>query len=158
MEAKKYRSFTLRNYNDLTLLAALPDEEREAIGVVGQVLPFKSNNYVVEELINWHDVPNDPIYTLTFPRREMLSKAHYSQVKKLMDENDEAGLQKKIYEIRMKLNPNPAGQEHNVPTVDGVKLHGMQHKYRETVLFFPVRGRPVMLIVLSVFAGLSSPV
>jgi len=105
METKKYRSFTLRNYNDLTLLAALPDEEREAIGVVGQVLPFKSNNYVVEELINWHDVPNDPIYTLTFPRREMLSKAHYSQVKKLMDENDEAGLKKRY--TRSEWNSTP---------------------------------------------------
>jgi Lysine 2,3-aminomutase len=41
----------------------------------------------------------------------------------------------------MKLNPNPAGQEHNVPVIDGIKLHGMQHKYRETVLFFPSQGQ-----------------
>jgi KamA family protein len=141
METIKYRNFILRNYNDLPQLTALTAEEREAIGVVGQVLPFKSNNYVVEELINWQNVPDDPIYTLTFPRKEMLSKTHYSQVKKLMDENDEEGLKKKIYEIRMKLNPNPAGQEHNVPTIDGIKLHGMQHKYRETVLFFPSQGQ-----------------
>ncbi|HBG57649.1 MAG TPA: lysine 2,3-aminomutase, partial [Porphyromonadaceae bacterium] len=122
-------------------LSALSGEEREAIGVVGQVLPFKSNNYVVEELIDWHNVPDDPIYTLTFPRKEMLSRSHYNQVKKLMDENDEDGLKKKVYEIRMKLNPNPAGQEHNVPAIDGIKLHGMQHKYRETVLFFPSQGQ-----------------
>jgi KamA family protein len=141
METIKYRNFILRNYNDLPQLTALTAEEREAIGVVGQVLPFKSNNYVVEELINWQNVPDDPIYTLTFPRKEMLSKTHYSQVKKLMDENDEEGLKKKIYEIRMKLNPNPAGQEHNVPAIDGIKLHGMQHKYRETVLFFPSQGQ-----------------
>ncbi len=141
METIKYRNFILRNYNDLPQLNALTAEEREAIGVVGQVLPFKSNNYVVEELINWQNVPDDPIYTLTFPRKEMLSKTHYSQVKKLMDENDEEGLKKKIYEIRMKLNPNPAGQEHNVPAIDGIKLHGMQHKYRETVLFFPSQGQ-----------------
>ncbi len=141
METTKYRNFILRNYNDLPQLNALSAEEREAIGVVGQVLPFKSNNYVVDELIDWQKVPNDPIYTLTFPRKEMLTRSHYSQVKKLMDENDEAGLKKKVYEIRMKLNPNPAGQEHNVPAIDGVKLHGMQHKYRETVLFFPSQGQ-----------------
>ena len=141
METKKYRNVILRNYNDLPQLNALSEEDREAIRVVGQVLPFKSNNYVVEELIDWNNVPNDPIYTLTFPRKEMLSKTHYTQVKKLLDENDEAALKKRVYEIRMKLNPNPAGQEHNVPTIDGVKLHGMQHKYRETVLFFPSQGQ-----------------
>lgn len=119
----------------------MSEEDREAIRVVGQVLPFKSNNYVVEELIDWSNVPNDPIFTLTFPRKEMLSKKHYSAVKRLLDENDEAGLKKKVFDIRMKLNPNPAGQEHNVPTIDGIKLHGMQHKYRETVLFFPSQGQ-----------------
>lgn len=141
METRKYRNFILRNYNDLPQLQRLTEEEREAIRVVGQVLPFKSNNYVVEELINWDDVPNDPIFTLTFPRKEMLSKSHYEQVKKLLDSNDEAGLKKRVHEIRLKLNPNPAGQEHNVPSIDGIKLHGMQHKYRETVLFFPSQGQ-----------------
>jgi len=41
----------------------------------------------------------------------------------------------------MSLNPNPAGQEHNVPVMEGNKLHGIQHKYRETVLFFPSQGQ-----------------
>ena len=141
METKKYRNYILRNYNDIPGLAALTEEEREAIGVVGQVLPFKSNNYVVEELIDWNNVPNDPIFTLTFPRKEMLSPSYYRQVKRLLDANDEEALKKRVYEIRMKLNPNPAGQEHNVPTIDGVKLHGMQHKYREMVLFFPSQGQ-----------------
>jgi L-lysine 2,3-aminomutase len=31
--------------------------------------------------------------------------------------------------------------EHNVPEIDGVKLTGMQHKYRQTVLFFPAKGQ-----------------
>ncbi len=141
MENKKYRNYILRNYNDLPQLSALSGQEREAIGVVGRVLPFKANNYVVEELIDWNNVPNDPIFTLTFPRKEMLSKSHYAQVKKLIDDNDEEGLKRKVYDIRMQLNPNPAGQEHNVPEIDGRKLHGMQHKYRETVLFFPSQGQ-----------------
>ena len=44
--------------------------------------------------------------------------------------------------IRLKLNPHPAGQlEHNVPRLDGTPLPGLQHKYKETVLFFPGRGQ-----------------
>jgi len=45
-------------------------------------------------------------------------------------------------EIQMRMNPHPSGQlELNVPTVDGEPLPGCQHKYRETVLFFPSRGQ-----------------
>ena len=141
METIKYRNYILRNYSDLPQMSSLSQEEQEAIRVVGQVLPFKANNYVVEQLIDWNNVPKDPIYTLTFPRKEMLSKRNYNAVKSLLDSGDEAGLKQKVFDIRMKLNPNPAGQEKNIPTVDGIKLHGMQHKYRETVLFFPSQGQ-----------------
>ena len=141
MESVKYRNYILRNYSDLPQISALSREEQEAIKVVGQVLPFKANNYVVEQLIDWSNVPNDPIFTLTFPRKEMLSKKNYEEVKELLDKNDEAALKQKVFDIRMQLNPNPAGQETNVPMIDGVKLHGMQHKYRETVLFFPSQGQ-----------------
>ena len=42
----------------------------------------------------------------------------------------------------MSLNPHPSGQlTHNVPTLDGRRLQGMQHKYRETLLFFPAPGQ-----------------
>ncbi|MGL5618266.1 MAG: KamA family radical SAM protein, partial [Tannerellaceae bacterium] len=95
---------------------------------------------VTEELINWNDAPNDPIFTLTFPRKEMLSKDQYDAVKNAMKEGKEE-LARVVKEIRMQLNPNPAGQEHNVPTLNGVKLKGVQHKYRETVLFFPSQGQ-----------------
>jgi KamA family protein len=41
----------------------------------------------------------------------------------------------------MELNPNPAGQVHNVPELNGEKLVGIQHKYDETMLFFPSQGQ-----------------
>jgi KamA family protein len=45
-------------------------------------------------------------------------------------------------QIRMELNPHPAGQlNHNVPIYHSEKLHGMQHKYQQTVLFFPSQGQ-----------------
>ena len=43
--------------------------------------------------------------------------------------------------IRWELNPHPAGQEHNIPVHNGRKLRGSQHKYRETILFFPSQGQ-----------------
>ena len=142
MQENRYRPYTLHNYKELPQISNLSPQDIEAIDVVGRVLPFKANNYVVNELIDWNNIPNDPIFTLTFPRKEMLSSSHYNQVLKIMDmDNNDPVYKKKINDIRMKLNPNPAGQEENVPSMKGSKLTGMQHKYRETVLFFPSQGQ-----------------
>ena len=137
-----FKTYTLHNYKTIPQIAALSDEMIEAIEVVGRVLPFKTNNYVINELIDWTHIDNDPIFTLTFPRKGMLERRDYNVVKKLLDKGaDQEILDKKIREIRMGLNPNPAGQEHNIPEVDNIKLKGVQHKYAETVLFFPSQGQ-----------------
>lgn len=141
MTINKYRGFTLRNFKNIPQIGSLSQEDIEAINIVGQVLPFKVNNYVTDELIDWNNIPDDPIYTLTFPRREMLSEENYNKVSELLATSDKATLIKAIHNIRMQLNPNPAGQKKNIPTVDGQQLHGMQHKYRETALFFPSQGQ-----------------
>ncbi len=76
-----YNSYMLHNYKTLPQIANLPEELIEAIDVVGSVLPFKTNNYVVENLIDWSRIPDDPIFTLTFPRKEMLRPHHYERMK-----------------------------------------------------------------------------
>ena len=46
------------------------------------------------------------------------------------------------HQIRMRLNPHPAGQLLlNAPSLAGRPLPGLQHKYPETVLFFPKQGQ-----------------
>jgi KamA family protein len=47
-----------------------------------------------------------------------------------------------VADIRSRLNPHPSGQlQLNVPVENGTELPGMQHKYRETVLYFPGQGQ-----------------
>ena len=142
-EQQKYRAITLNNFRKLPQLSNLSEKEKNAIDVVGRVLPFKTNNYVVNELIDWKNVPNDPIFTLTFPQAEMLKEAHFAKIAALLEKNASAKeIQEKANEIRLTLNPHPAGQlEHNVPEINEVSLEGMQHKYKEPVLFFPSNGQ-----------------
>lgn len=140
--SKAYQSFTLANYKSIPQISGLDEKIIEAIEVVGRVLPFKTNSYVVDELIDWDNIPNDPIFTLTFPRAEMLKAKDYKRVKQLLDSGaDKSELDALVNDIRLGLNPNPAGQEHNVPYLGDIKLKGIQHKYRETVLFFPSQGQ-----------------
>jgi KamA family protein len=139
---KQIKPYTLHNFRTIPQIAAVSEEMIKDIEVVGRVLPFKTNNYVVEELIDWNNVEEDPIFTLNFPRHDMLDKRHYTAVERLMDNGaPNEVLNAKIQKIRLSLNPNPAGQEHNVPYLGEIKLKGIQHKYPETVLFFPSQGQ-----------------
>ena len=138
-----YEAINLHNLEHVPQVAALPADLRAQIQVVGNVLPFKSNKYVIDHLINWDNVPDDPMFRLTFPLGEMLEPANYRRMQAMLDAgaaDDE--LKHAADEIRWTLNPHPAGQmDHNVPALDGRPLNGMQHKYRETVLFFPSQGQ-----------------
>ncbi|MGC4235813.1 MAG: hypothetical protein QM594_22770 [Niabella sp.] len=138
-----YRSFSQHNFRQIPQISRLPEELIREIEIVSHVLPFKSNNYVVNELINWDNVPDDPMFILTFPQKEMLQPHHYEKIKTTVERNTSRTAIKEVAKgIRIELNPHPAGQlEHNVPMIDGQHLSGMQHKYRETVLFFPSQGQ-----------------
>lgn len=139
---KKMQTFTLQNYRSIPQIDMVSDEIKRDIDIVGRVLPFKTNSYVVDELIDWANVDTDPIFTLNFPRRGMLNKRHFDKIAKLIDNNaDKNIIDNAIEKIRLSLNPNPAGQEHNVPYLGEIKLKGIQHKYPETVLFFPSQGQ-----------------
>lgn len=138
-ESPRIMSYTLANFRQLPQIQRLGEEKQFEMEVVGNVLPFKTNNYVVEQLINWNNVPDDPMFVLTFPQRGMLIPEHYAKMKYALKKGDKKGIQNISNEIRLQLNPHPAGQmELNVPALkDGTKLYGMQHKYKETCLFFP---------------------
>ena len=140
---ERYKSHLLHNFRDIPQMKYLSEEQKFDIEVVGNILPFKANNFVVNELIDWDNVPEDPIFTLTFPRKDMLLPEHYDEMAGLLKSGAEkAEIKQAADRIRMALNPHPAGQiDHNMPILDGETLHGMQHKYRETVLFFPSQGQ-----------------
>jgi len=136
------KTYALHNYRSIPQMVAASPEFIKDIEVVGRVLPFKTNNYVTDELIDWGNIETDPIFTLNFPRKGMLEKKHYTAIENLIDKDaDKAIIDKKVLDIRLSLNPNPAGQEHNVPYLGEIKLKGIQHKYPETVLFFPSQGQ-----------------
>jgi len=139
----KYKSYLLNNFRTITQLENISSEITDAIEIVGSVLPFKTNNYVVENLIDWNNIPDDPMFILTFPQKEMLLPHHYEIMESLIKSGaDKSIIKEAANKIRLELNPHPAGQiEYNVPTIEGEKLFGMQHKYRETVLFFPSQGQ-----------------
>lgn len=139
----KYKAYSLGNFRDIPQMAGVSEDIKFDIEVVGHVLPFKTNNFVIDHLIDWSNAPEDPLFVLNFPQRGMLLPDHYAEISGLMKRGSApAEIKEAADRIRLQLNPHPAGQiSHNIPTLEGEPLDGMQHKYRETVLFFPSQGQ-----------------
>ena len=138
-----YRPVDLRNVAEIPQWETLDADVRDAISVVGQVLPFHTNQYVMDHLIDWSRVPDDPMFQLLFPQQAMLGTEEFSEIQGLLRHDAGGGtLATAVNRIRMSMNPRPAGQlNHDVPTLDGRQLQSVQHKYRETVLFLPASGQ-----------------
>lgn len=142
-EVRRFKVFGFKHLDQIPQIRRLPSEQRVAMKAVAAVLPFRVNEYVIEELIDWDRVPDDPIFQLTFPQRGMLSNGDFARMVDLIRSDAPSKERRAVArEIQMRLNPHPAGQfTHNVPGENGARLRGMQHKYRETVLFFPTQGQ-----------------
>ena len=140
---ERFQAYTQQHLSALPQLAALSPEQRFEIEVVASVLPFRTNRYVAEQLIDWSRVPDDPIFRLIFPQREMLDPEDYAAMAGLLRKrSSRAEIAALANSIRAKLNPHPADQvQLNTVKLDGRTLEGVQHKYDETVLFFPARGQ-----------------
>lgn len=140
---EKMKFYGVRDIDNIPQLEALSKEQKFELKVVSSVLPFRVNNYVLENLIDWSKIPADPIYQLTFMQREMLSEDQFNLMADALlcdSTNDE--ITNIANEIRMELNPHPGGQMTlNIPKLDEKRVAGIQHKYRETVLLFPSSGQ-----------------
>ena len=136
---KKMKFYGLRDIDNIPQLQVLSDDQRFAIKVVSSVLPFRVNNYVIEELIDWSNVPEDPIFQLTFMQKEMLADDQFRRMALALSNNHTLEeIRRTAEDIRLELNPHPAGQMTlNVPMMFDEPVKGVQHKYRETVLIFP---------------------
>jgi len=144
IKPRKMKFYGLKDIDDIHQLKLLSKDEIFNIKVVSNVLPFRVNNYVVEDLIDWNSIPDDPIYQLTFMQKEMLTDAQFNKMADVLRKSDadSEDVKRAAEQIRLELNPHPAGQRlYNVPKIDDEPVPGVQHKYRETVLIFPSSGQ-----------------
>jgi KamA family protein len=140
---RRFRAYSVKHLDELTARAGLDDAARLAVRAVATVLPFRTNAYVVDELIDWDAAPDDPVYRLVFPQADMLPDADVQTISSLLAQDAPSEQIRAVaHEVRMRLNPHPAGQlALNIPDIGQEPLPGVQHKYPETVLIFPKQGQ-----------------
>jgi KamA family protein len=143
VRSPQLRFLTAKDLDRLPQLQRLSPERLRAMRAVAQVLPFRANSYLVDELIDWDRIPDDPMFQLTFPQPDMLDPEQRERIARLQDAGaDRGAIREQADAIRLELNPHPEGQlTHNVPMLDGERVPGLQHKYAETCLVFPSVGQ-----------------
>ena len=143
LAGRRFRAYTAQHLDGLIARAGLDATQRLAVQAVATVLPFRTNAYLVEQLIDWDAAPDDPIYRLVFPQADMLPEADVHRIAGLLASGAPDGeVRAAAHQVRMRLNPHPAGQlALNIPDFADEPLPGIQHKYPETVLVFPKQGQ-----------------
>ncbi|MER6498458.1 lysine 2,3-aminomutase [Streptomyces sp. NPDC001455] len=120
----------------------IPREVEETVRLLSMVLPFRVNDYVLSQLIDWKNLDVDPMFQLVFPQRGMLSESDEKTLAEISGTGDRKRIAEVVRDIRTRLNPHPAQQQDlNVPQDSLGPIPGVQHKYRETLLYFPSSGQ-----------------
>lgn len=141
--SKDFKAYHARSLREIPQISRLGRTLVDEIELASQVFPLKVNNYVLDHLIRWDEAPDDPLFRAVFPRREMLGERHYAR---LVDARasgaDPAALGALVDDIRRALDPAPmtADESRNASPSDG-HGPGIEHKYRETVVFMPSMGQ-----------------
>ncbi|MDY0132303.1 MAG: lysine 2,3-aminomutase [Desulforegulaceae bacterium] len=142
MDKLNFQFYNKNFLNKIKYLDKLAPEIKEEIEICANIIPFRVSSYVLDELIDWNNAPDDPIFQLTFPQPGMIGDDNYNQLKLLYLNGEMDVFKEQVRKIHLGMNPHPAGQmDLNVPVMDKTILQGMQHKYDETVLFFPTQGQ-----------------
>ena len=72
---------------------------------------MRTNTYVVDNLIDWSSVPEDPIFQLVFPQPGMLSTEDFTRIHDMVKQGKTSlEIRKAAKVIRDAMNPHPAGE------------------------------------------------
>ena len=79
-EHERYKPYNARTIRDTPYWHRLTPALQEAMTVVARVMPFRTNEYVLGTLIDWNNIPDDPIFRMTFPHKDMLLPVSYTHL------------------------------------------------------------------------------
>ncbi|WP_338494703.1 lysine 2,3-aminomutase [Streptomyces sp. SJL17-4] len=95
--------------------------------VVGRVLPLRVGSHAADELIDWSRAPDDPLYRLLVPHRDLLAPADFAAVEQTLRNGDRDRLRLVVDGLRERLDPHPGGRD----------CGELRHPYPETLLVLP---------------------
>jgi len=133
----KYHEFTYKNIDSLKDFCPIPDKTLQQLKLLASVFPFKTNNYVISNLINWENLENDPVYITNFPQPSFLNE----ELKKLLD-SCEYGNSLCEMKFSIKIRQSIISQMKPAEEIFNNELpNGLYHRFPHTLMLFPAEAR-----------------
>jgi L-lysine 2,3-aminomutase len=130
------RAISFAEFKEMSYYGLLSEDIREELEVVTKVFPFKTNRYVVDSLIDWENIPQDPIFKINFPNRQMLPEDEYDHLLQLIRNNSTGNnLPDFIDALRSKkASKDVYTSEQYIPILDNKPLYGLVHQFPNTLV------------------------
>ncbi|MFK7777779.1 MAG: hypothetical protein QM501_06605 [Gimesia sp.] len=134
----QYKAITALHLDKIPEINQLPPELQESLRIVSQVFPFKTNRYIIEQLIDWSQVPDDPIFKLNFPQKEMLPSEDYALLRNLLRQQaSPAEIEMAVHKIRQRLIPPAPTPNSKLPGISRPIVPGVWWPFQETIIAIP---------------------
>lgn len=131
-----YQNITLDSFLSQSQAEKLNSEQKEALKILSLIFPFKTNKYVLDELIDWYNFENDPIYQLNFPQIGMLGYKRFNNLKSIMTGTNNPLKSPILLNIKSEMQQR---YFNNVQKQKSCKdqIKGIYHGLKNTAFLFP---------------------
>ncbi len=134
----KYISYNNHSFQKTKYYDRLSQAQKDDFILLSKIFYFKTNNYVLENLIDWDNLENDPMFRLNFLHKNVISAQDYDQLMLFY----KAGVKIKelhpfIETIRKKTTPQIPYDEKCFPKQGGQRIQGLYRSFNNVVSLFP---------------------
>jgi L-lysine 2,3-aminomutase len=129
--------------SEIPQIRSLDPDLRFGLLAAARILPFKTNQYILNELIDWTCIPHDPVFRLNFPQPEMLSPEEIGPIERMLRDQCAPGvIQPLIQQARLRLlQPRSLIDPTSLVQIGGEVVPGLWRTLRETVMVFPMHAQ-----------------
>lgn len=137
----EHQDRTYSSLKQIPQFSKLSEEMRFNVEVAASIIPFKSNTYIVEQLIDWEKIPNDPIFQMCFPQKGVVLHDDFEKVKELLKYSKASEeLKGAVNTARKNLIATDTQNSFHIPNVKNKPVFGICHQFQDTILAFPFAG------------------
>lgn len=134
----KYISYNNNSFKKTKYYDRLSKAQQDDFDLLSNIFYFKTNNYVLDNLIDWDNLEEDPMFRLNFLHKNILSEQDYQHLLSLY----QAGASIKVLQpfielIRKKTIPQIPYDEKCFPTSGGERIKGLYRSFNNVISLFP---------------------
>jgi L-lysine 2,3-aminomutase len=134
----KYISYNNHSFKKTKYYNRLSKAQQDDFDLLSNIFYFKTNNYVLDNLIDWDNLEEDPMFRLNFLHKNILSEADYQHLLGLYKAGASIdALQPFIELVRKKTTPQIPYDEKCFPTSGGERIKGLYRSFNNVISLFP---------------------